>query len=353
MATQSPVPPPALILVTGVNGNIASCIALRLLEKGYSVRGTVRHLSSAKHIKKQFEKYGSKFEAVEVGDDITREGVFDDVLAGVDAVVHTSSPVTMDATRPEQQYEPSIRGTLSIIRSAHNVPSVKRFLYLGSMGSAVMGPQDPTKQVVTRDNWNTTTPELVKNLDDPAIGFHIYVGSKIEGERALWKFVEEEKPLFAVTAILAAMAFGPIPSALTAPPRQDQTLGQVYDCFTNRAPGLNPIVSTIWVHVLDVADLFVQSLTSPKTVGKRLLANAGIMSWVQVADILHKKYPDRTRPPASEDAPRMEYPGAEVIKFDTALEEELLGGKWRSLEDAALDAAKDLVEKEQRGWDKL
>ncbi|KAK1227159.1 hypothetical protein PQX77_009793 [Marasmius sp. AFHP31] len=355
MASHFPVSPPALILVTGVNGNLASCITLRLLEKGYSVRGAVRHLFFASYAKKQFESYGSRFEVVEVGDDITKEGVFDNALVGVDAVIHTASPVTLDAKRPEEQYHPAIEGTLSIMRSARNVPSVKRFLYLGSMGSAVMGPQDPTQQVVTRDNWNIMTPEVVKNLDDPAIGFHIYLGSKIEGERAAWRFVEEEKPSFPLTTILAAIAFGPIPSALTAPPRQDQSLGQAYDCFANppRVPGLNPIASTAWVHSFDVADLFVQSLSSSKTVGKRLLASAGIMSWVQVADILRKKYPDRPYPPANKDAPRMNYPGAEVIKFDTALEEELLGGKWHTLEDAALDCAKDLLEKEKRGWDQL
>ncbi|KAK1234319.1 methylglyoxal reductase (NADPH-dependent) gre2 [Marasmius sp. AFHP31] len=255
----------------------------------------------------------------------------------------------------KSQYHPAIEGTLSIMRSAHSVPSVKRFLYLGSMGSAVMGPQDPTQQVVTRDNWNTMIPEAVKNLDDPAIGFYIYLGSKIEGERAVWRFAEEEKPSFSVTAVLGAVSFGPIPSVLSSPPRQDQSFGQVYDCFAAppRVPGLNPIASTIWVHPFDVADLFVQSLSSPKTVGKRLLAIAGVMSWVQVADILRKKYPDRPYPPANEDAPRMNYLGAEVIKFDTALEEELLGGKWRTLEDAVLDCAKDLLEKETRGWDKL
>jgi nucleoside-diphosphate-sugar epimerase len=82
---------------------------------------------------------------------------------------------------------------LSILRSARKVASVKRFLYLSTLGTAVMGPQDPTKQVVTRDNWNILSPEAVKNLDDPAIGFHIYLGSKIAAERMAWKFAEEEK----------------------------------------------------------------------------------------------------------------------------------------------------------------
>ncbi|KAJ8094416.1 hypothetical protein PM082_010850 [Marasmius tenuissimus] len=61
------------------------------------------------------------------------------------------------------------------------------------------------------------------------------------------------------------------------------------------------------------------------------------MSWMQVADILH--------------APRRNYPGAEIIKVNLTLEE-LLGGKWRTLEDAVLKCAKDLLEKETRRWDK-
>jgi hypothetical protein len=83
------------------------------------------------------------------------------------------------------------------------------------------------------------------------------------------------------------------------------------------------------------------------------MAVAGVTSWVQVADILREKYPDRPYPPSNEDAPRMIYPGAEVIQFDTALEEELLGGSWRSLRDTALECAHDLLEKESRGWDKV
>ncbi|KAG7094604.1 hypothetical protein E1B28_005428 [Marasmius oreades] len=351
---MSAVLPPSLILVSGINGHLASSIALRLLEKGYSVRGAVRHLSSGQYIKKAFSKYGSKFELVQVGNDISKEGVFSDAMKGVSAVIHTASPVTMDAKKREEQYVPSIEGTLSIMRSAQATGTVQRLLYLGSLGSAVLGPQDPTKQVVTRANWNITTPETLKNLDDPFLGIHIYVGSKLEAERAAWKFVEEQKPPFTLTTILGALVIGPICSSLSAPPRQDQTLGQVYDCLAKppRRDGLNPVKSNFWVHSRDIVDLFVVSLTSEKPQGKRLLGVAGLLSWIEVADIMRTKFPDRPYPPSKEDAPRMIYPGAEVIKFDTALEEELLGGSWRSLEDAVLTCAEDLIEKEEHGWDK-
>ena len=61
------------------------------------------------------------------------------------------------------------------------------------MGAVVMTAKDPTKEVLTRDDWNVVTLEAVKNLDDPAIGFHIYLASKILAEKAAWEFVEKEK----------------------------------------------------------------------------------------------------------------------------------------------------------------
>lgn len=111
-------------------------------------------------------------------------------------------------------------------------------------------------------------------------------------------------------------------------------------------------IPVVWVHAYDVADLFVASLTSDKVIGKRLLAVAGRMSWAQDTEIVRKKFPGRPYPPVKEDAPTMNYPGADVIEFDTALEKELLGGNWRPLEDAVLSCASDLIEKEMKGWDK-
>ncbi|KAI0315465.1 hypothetical protein OF83DRAFT_1164781 [Amylostereum chailletii] len=346
------ISPGSLVLISGVNGHIASCTALRLLQQGYQVRGTVRALKRAAYIQEAFSQYKDQFEVVVVPD-IVEDGAFNVALKDVNAVVHAASPVTMDAKTPEEQYVPAVDGTLNILCSARDAESVKRFFFLGSMGSAVMTAKDPTKEVITRDDWNIMTEEAVKNLDDPFIGFHIYIGSKLAAEKAAWNFVSKEKPSFSLTTILGAIALGPIHKDLTAPPRQDQSLGQLYDTFAipPRVDGLSPVKSVVWVHVYDLADLFVASLTSKQTVGKRLLACAGRMSWEQNAEIVRKEFPDRPFPPSKADAPTMNYPGADVIEFDTALERELLGGKWRSLEDAVLSCACDLIVKE-KGWDK-
>ena len=58
------------VLVTGANGFIAVWLVKDLLERGFSVRGTVRSESKGEHLKKLFSQYGDKLELVVV-DDIT------------------------------------------------------------------------------------------------------------------------------------------------------------------------------------------------------------------------------------------------------------------------------------------
>ena len=65
------VAPGSKILVTGANGFIAIYVVQRLLQDGYSVRGTVRSASKGEHLKKVFSEYGDKLELVVV-DDFTK-----------------------------------------------------------------------------------------------------------------------------------------------------------------------------------------------------------------------------------------------------------------------------------------
>ncbi|KXN86995.1 Aldehyde reductase 2 [Leucoagaricus sp. SymC.cos] len=300
------VQPGSLIVVTGVDGHLASATAIRLLQKGYKVCGTVRALKSGNYVRRQ-------------------------------SVIHLASPVTMDVKRPEEQYVPAVDGTVKPMETMVKHPSIQKFLYLGSIGSVIMTAKDPTKEVITGNDWNIMTEELVKNLDDPMIGFHIYVGSKLVAEKVAWKFMEEKKPHFTMTALLPSVNWGSIHKAMPAPPRQDDV------SMAN--------IST-FIHVYDVADIFVASLTSPEADGQRIICNGERTSYAIVCNILRKAYPNGKVPPTDPNEPALAYPGADVIQFDTSLGAKLLGGRWRSMEEMTLDGAKALIEKEQRGWDK-
>ncbi|KAG6829026.1 hypothetical protein H0H87_012831 [Tephrocybe sp. NHM501043] len=343
----------SLVVVTGVNGHLASTTALRLLQKGYIVRGTVRSLRTAAYVKKEFAQFGTSFEIVEVPD-IVAVDAFSNAIKGASAIVHIASPVTFDAKKPEEQFVPAVDGTLNLLETARKERGIKKVLFVGSIGSVIMTAKDPAKEIITSKDWNIYTEQLVNNSDDPMVGFHIYVGSKLAAEKAAWKFVEDNKVDFSLTVLLPAVALGPIHKAVTGPPRPDVSLGWIYDYIAEvpRKDGAPTAEISLFVHTYDVADLFVASLTSPEADGERIIALGEKSSYAAVADILRKAYPDRKVPPADPNAAAMAFPGAEVIRFDTSLGAKLLGGKWRSLEDMVLGAAKDLVEKESRGWDK-
>jgi nucleoside-diphosphate-sugar epimerase len=71
------------VLITGVNGYIASNIALKLLRRGYFVRGTSRSPSAERRLLKgPFKGYENSYDHYIVSD-ITVPGTFDDAVQGL------------------------------------------------------------------------------------------------------------------------------------------------------------------------------------------------------------------------------------------------------------------------------
>ena len=70
------------VLISGINGYIASNIGLDLLRKGYTVRGTSRSTSAKDDLLRgAFKGYESRYEH-EVVPDITETGAFDKAVKG-------------------------------------------------------------------------------------------------------------------------------------------------------------------------------------------------------------------------------------------------------------------------------
>ena len=91
VSTDFAIPKGSLILVTGVNGFIASHIVDQLLERGYRVRGTVRDASKNGWLQELFEKRHptGSLELVSVPDG-TKPEVYPEILKGLFPTLLTS-----------------------------------------------------------------------------------------------------------------------------------------------------------------------------------------------------------------------------------------------------------------------
>lgn len=62
---------------------------------------------------------------------------------------------------------------------------------------------------ISQTEWNEISPKLVEEQGRDSTPWSVYDASKALAERAAWDFVEREKPVFDLTAILPTFNFGP------------------------------------------------------------------------------------------------------------------------------------------------
>ncbi|KAJ3693330.1 hypothetical protein LUZ60_008810 [Juncus effusus] len=119
-----------VVCVTGAGGFIASWLVKLLLEKGYTVRGTVRNPDDVKnsHLR---SLEGAKDRLLLLRADLLDRESLMMAFSGCEGVFHTASPVTDD---PEEMIEPAVRGTRNVIDAAADV-GVRRVIFTSSIGS--------------------------------------------------------------------------------------------------------------------------------------------------------------------------------------------------------------------------
>jgi nucleoside-diphosphate-sugar epimerase len=287
----------SLILVTGVNGLIASHIADQLLASGYPVRGTVRSLTKNAWMKTFFATRHPNilFELVEVPD-ISKDGCFDEAVKGCAGVIHTTSSVELTATTPEPAIATNVRTVLTALEAAAKEQSVKRFVLTSSFWTA-SAPNPGVKFSVTAKDWNdNAVADAYSGDPSRSHGFSIFMAGKLKAEKACWDFMEKEKPGFVFNAVLPDTIFGEILS----PEKQGipSTAGLVkmlFDAREEKDVGMLSFVAPQWyIDVVDNAKLHIAALLHPEVKGERLLGAAGAWNWNDVLDIMRKEFPEKT-----------------------------------------------------------
>ncbi|KZT51580.1 NAD(P)-binding protein [Calocera cornea HHB12733] len=262
--------PPSTVLVTGANGFLALHIVKQLLEQGYMVRGTVRSSSKGEWIKNKFANFGDKFE-YSVVEDITEEGAFDEAIRGVDAVLHTASPV------PEN-FVGTYESAKSIVKSLQSSHTVKRVVFTSSF-TAVWGPH-PLGYTYSESDWNDTASKLIKEKPHELPGSMLYFAAKTDSEREFWKFYEEHKDQLAwdLVTLTPPYIFGPV--LQDGPNSSTNTIWK--KAFKENPADQVGQHAGFWIDVRDCAHAHLLSLQKEQAGGERFLITGGAFTWQDV-----------------------------------------------------------------------
>ncbi|KAL6334816.1 hypothetical protein AAG906_021784 [Vitis piasezkii] len=177
---SSPSSSGQIVCVTGAGGFIASWIVKLLLERGYTVKGTVRNPDDPKnsHLR---ELEGAKERLILCKADLMDYESLKEAINGCHGVFHTASPVTDD---PEEMVEPAVNGTKNVIIAAAEA-KVRRVVFTSSIGAVYMDPNRSPDQVVDESCWSDL--EFCKNTKN------WYCYGKAVAEQAAWEVAKEKE----------------------------------------------------------------------------------------------------------------------------------------------------------------
>ncbi|KAI0151652.1 NAD(P)-binding protein [Xylariaceae sp. FL1272] len=338
------------VLITGANGYIAAQTISHFLTAGWTVRGTVRSLStpSTLSLSHHFssELSSGLLELIPIPD-IKSPSAFNTAVVGCTAIAHLATPVVFDSGDVNYIMSTAVDGTLSVLKSAHQYgKDVKSFVLMSSI--AAVRSLRPGPYSFTEKDWNESAEEQVRELGDKAFGHLIYAASKVASEKAFWKWMEEEKPGFVGSSLCPSWVAGPPLYAPSSPEGIAETNKFIYTILSGGEipAGPGPGYGT-HVDVRDVARMVEWAASHPDIAGgeRYLVGGNGNAAVPQAAaDILRKAYPERKDiiplgEPGKGYLPGLK-PDPNGANPDSTKAIEATGQDWIPYEKIVLDAAK-------------
>ncbi|GMN26263.1 hypothetical protein TIFTF001_001236 [Ficus carica] len=269
-----------VVCVTGASGYIASWIVKFLLQRGYTVRASVRDPNDQKKTAHLVSLDGAKERLQLFKANLLEEGSFDSAIEGSECVFHTASPFVFDVKDPEAELlEPALKGTLNVLKSCAKSPSVRRVVLTSSTAAVVVNGKPLTPDVVVDETW-FSDPNFCRETEQ------WYVLSKTLAEDAAWKFVKE-KGIDMVT-INPAMVTGPLLQP-TLNSSAEMTVSSLVSLIKSGGRTF-PNFSVGWVDVRDVADAHIRAYEIPSARGRHILTER-VAYFSEITKILRELYP--------------------------------------------------------------
>ncbi|WVR07600.1 hypothetical protein IAU60_004642 [Kwoniella sp. DSM 27419] len=265
-----------LVLVTGASGFIAAQTVREFLKRGYRVRGTVRSEGKGDYLKKLFMNEG-EFEYVIVEDIIT-DGAFDKAVDGVDAVAHLASPFYIQGVKdPQELIGPAVKGTTGILQSIQTYnPGIKRVVVTSSTAAVGSIVSNKSPHIYTEEDWNHDSVPHVEQNGLKSNAFHSYLASKTLAEKAVWSFVQEQKPSWDVVTLCPPFVYGEAIQQISSPEQINTSVAAFFGWLSGQKTEAN-LSGRLgdWVNVKDIALAHVLALEVPEASNERFIISAG------------------------------------------------------------------------------
>ncbi|KAJ6945485.1 hypothetical protein NC651_000514 [Populus alba x Populus x berolinensis] len=267
------------VCVTGAGGFIASWIVKLLLEKGYSVKGTVRNPADPKnsHLR---ELEGAQERLTLCKADILDYESVKEAIQGCDGVFHTACPVTDD---PDKVMEPAVNGTKNVIMAAAEA-KVRRVVFTSSIGTVYMDPNRSPDVVVDESCWSDL--EYCKNTKN------WYCYGKTVAEQDAWDVAKKNGVDLVV--VNPVVVLGPL-----LQPTVNASILHILKYLTGSAKTYANAVQA-YVHVRDVAVAHILVFETPSASG-RYICFEKMLHRGEVVEILAKFFPEYPIPTKCSD----------------------------------------------------
>ncbi|KAJ8574465.1 hypothetical protein K7X08_026270 [Anisodus acutangulus] len=312
------------VCLTGASGYIASWLVKFLLQRGYTVKATVRDPNDSKKTDHLTSLDGAKERLHLFKANLLEEGAFDAVVDGCEGVFHTASPFYHGVKDPQaEMIDPALKGTLNVLGSVAKTPSVRRVVLTSSIAAVAFNGKPRTPEVVVDETW-WSDPDFCRESQ------LWYVLSKTLAEDAAWKFVKEKA--FDMVTINPAMVIGSL-----LQPTLNTSCAAILQLLNGAETYQNATFA--WVNVKDVALAHVLAFENPSANGRYLMVES-VAHYSELVKILRELYPTMKLPEkCADDKP---FPPKYQVNIERANN---LGVEFTPLAESIKETAESLKEK--------
>ncbi|WP_240231022.1 SDR family oxidoreductase [Devosia lacusdianchii] len=269
------------VLLTGISGFLGGHVALQLLNAGYTVRGSVRNLGKADKVRATLQRAGADISRLEfVALDLMKDAGWSEAMDGVRYLQHTASPFVIKI--PEDKMEliaPAVEGTERALNTA-NARGVERIVLTSSMAAIAYGHDKSRNTPFGPADWT----------DLNGRGVNFYQESKTLAERRAWEIMDAAGRHDDLAVINPSAIFGPL---LDDDPG---TSAVIVQRLLNGSVPAAPRIPMTSIDVRDIAAAHVAAMTTPDAGGRRFPMGESTIFFIEAANILRQRYPDRRIP---------------------------------------------------------